>query len=189
MVRLTQPRWHIHYFFMIPMRASNLKCLFAGVAWLVGSAAGWTQDPAPVQDPEPAPAATASPAPGGESSSALVTEAWAAFERKDYPAARAAIARCQSLYGTQAAEMQSKLMALPDKENAHGQWALNDVGTCTFVLGRVAEAEGKKDEAMAAYRMVVDRYSFSQCWDQQGWFWQPAVASQERISAITLDAE
>jgi len=169
-------------------RASNLKCLLAGVALLGWPAAGWTQDPAPVQDATPAPIAVASPA-AADSSAALVTEAWAAFERKDYAAARAAIARCQSLYGTQAAEMQSKLTALPDKENAHGQWALNDVGTCTFVLGRVAEAEGQKDEAMAAYRMVVDQYSFSQCWDTQGWFWQPAVASKERIAALTLDAE
>lgn len=168
-------------------RASNLKCLLAGVALLGWPAAGWTQDPAAVGDPSPSP--TAAPVPAADSSAALVTEAWAAFERKDYAAARAAIARCQSLYGAQAAEMQSKLTALPDKENAHGQWALNDVGTCTFVLGRVAEAEGKKDEAMAAYRMVVEQYSFSQCWDTQGWFWQPAVASKERIAALTLDAE
>ncbi len=168
-------------------RASNLKCLLAGVALLGWPAAGWTQDPAAVGDPSPSP--TAAPVAAGDSSAALVTEAWAAFERKDYAAARAAIARCQSLYGTQAAEMQSKLTALPDKENAHGQWALNDVGTCTFVLGRVAEAEGQKDEARAAYRMVVEQYSFSQCWDTQGWFWQPAVASKERIAALTLDAE
>ncbi|MEX1110369.1 MAG: tetratricopeptide repeat protein [Chthoniobacterales bacterium] len=168
--------------------SSNLKCFGAALVLLAGAVAASAQDRAPGQDAAPAPSAGPSPA-AAESSVALVSEAWAAFERKDYPAARAAIARCQSLYGAQAAEMQGKLTALPDKENAHGQWALNDVGTCTFVLGRVAEAEGKKDEAMAAYRMVVDQYSFSQCWDQQGWFWQPAVASQERIAAITLDAE
>jgi TolA-binding protein len=168
--------------------SSNLKCLCAALALLAGPVAASAQDPAPVQDATPAPVAAPSPA-AADSSAALVTDAWAAFERKDYAAARAAIARCQSLYGTQAAEMQSKLTALPDKENAHGQWALNDVGTCTFVLGRVAEEEGKKDEAMAAYRMVVEQYSFSQCWDTQGWFWQPAVASKERIAALTLDAE
>lgn len=173
---------------MSPSCSSNLKCLCAALAFLAGPVAASAQDPAPVQDATPAPMAAPSPA-AADSSAALVTEAWAAFERKDYAAARAAIARCQSLYGTQAAEMQSKLTALPDKENAHGQWALNDVGTCTFVLGRVAEEEGKKDEAMAAYRMVVEQYSFSQCWDTQGWFWQPAVASKERIAALTLDAE
>ena len=166
-------------------RASNLNCLLATVALLASPLAGRAEEPAPAPSPVPAAAAT----PAGESSSALVTGAWAAFERKDYAAARAAIARCQSLYGTQAAEMQSKLSALPGKEEAHGQWALNDVGTCTFLLGKVAEAEGKNDEAMAAYRTVVDRYSYSQCWDEQGWFWQPAVAAQERIAALTIEAE
>jgi hypothetical protein len=104
-------------------------------------------------------------APGKDSSSALTAEAWAAFDRKDYAAARAAIERCRSLYGAQAAEMQGKLAALPGKETAHQQWALNDVGTCTFVLGKVAEAEGLKDVAMAAYKTVVDKFSYSQCWD------------------------
>ena len=83
-------------------------------------------------------------AASGESSSALTMQAWSAFERQDYPAARVAIERCQSLYGAQAVEMQGKLTALPDTENGHQAWALNDVGTCTFVLGKVAEAEGKR---------------------------------------------
>lgn len=124
-----------------------------------------------------------------DSSGALATEAWSALDRKDYAAARAAIERCQSLYSGQAAEMQSKLTALPDKENAHDQWALNDVGTCTFVLGKVAEAEGKKEEAMAAYKTVVEKYPYAQCWDKQGWFWQPSIAAKERIAFLTLEAE
>ena len=127
-------------------------------------------------------------AASGESSSALTMQAWSAFERQDYPAARVAIERCQSLYGTQAVEMQSKLTALPDTENGHQAWALNDVGTCTFVLGKVAEAEGKKDEAAAAYQMVVEAYPYAQCWDKSGWFWQPAVAAQERLAFLSLEA-
>jgi hypothetical protein len=177
MVPLTQPGWHIHYFFMQNSLPSNLSCIIAAVALLAGPGPGFAQDPAP------------SPAPAADSSSALATAAWSAFDRKDYAAARAAIERCRSLYGAQAAEMQSKLNALPAREEGHQQWALNDVGTCTFLLGKVAEAEGQKDEAMAAYRMVVDQYSYSQCWDQQGWFWQPAVAAKERLAALTLDAE
>lgn len=128
-------------------------------------------------------------ATAGEASSALSLEAWSAFERQDYPAARAVIERCQSLYGAQAAEMQSKLTALPDKENGHQAWALNDVGTCTFLLGKVAEAEGKKDEAKAAYQKVVEAYPYAQCWDKQGWFWQPAVAAKERLAFLTLELE
>lgn len=131
----------------------------------------------------------AAPALPKDSSAVLAGEAWAAFDRKDYASARAAIERCQSLYGAKAEEMQSQLTALPAKEEAHGQWALNDVGTCTFILGKVAEAEGKPGEAMAAYQLVVQKYPYAQCWDNAGWFWQPSVAARERIAFLAIEAE
>jgi len=154
---------------------SNLKFLLALLAMFGALPGASARDPAPAM--------------AKDSSGALATEAWSAFERKDYAAARASAERCQSLYGAQAAEMQAKLTALPDKESAHDQWALNDVGTCTFLLGKVAEAEGKNEEAMAAYKTVVERYLYSQCWDTQGWFWQPAVSAKERIAFLTLEQE
>lgn len=170
-------------------RSSNfnlpLCCVVALLLALPGAA--------PAEDAAPTPAASAGrtnePPPAKDSSAALTAEAWSALDRKDYAAARAAVERCQSLYGARAEEMQGKLTALPAKETAHDQWALNDVGTCTFVLGKVAEAEGKKDEAMGAYKTVTEKYSYSQCWDKQGWFWQPAVAAKERIAFITLETE
>lgn len=85
--------------------------------------------------------------------------------------------------------MQGKLATLPETENGHQAWALNDVGTCTFLLGKVAEAEGNKDEAAAAYQMVVETYPYAQCWDKSGWFWQPAVAARERLAFLSLETE
>ena len=136
-----------------------------------------------------APAPTNNAPVGKDSSSALTSAAWSALDRKDYAAAREAADRCRTLYGAQADEMQGKLTTLPDKETAHQQWALNDVGTCVFVLGKAAEGEGKKEEAMVAYKEVVDKYPFAQCWDTQGWFWQPSVAARERIAFLTLESE
>jgi tetratricopeptide (TPR) repeat protein len=161
--------------------ASNLNSLFAVLALLASADPNLAREPSPSEE--------AGTAMLEDSSSALANEAWESFERKDYVASRAAIERCRSLYGAQAAEMQSKLTALPDKESAHQQWALNDVGTSIFLLGRVAEAEGNPEEAMAAYKDVVENYAYSQCWDTQGWFWQPAVAAKERIAFLTLEME
>ena len=160
---------------------SNLNCLLTTLVLFSWPAAGKAQeaDPAPEQ-------AAVMPK---DSSAALASEAWAALDGQNYAVARQSAERCRDLYGAQAAEMQSKLSALPDKESAHQQWALNDVGTSVFILGRVAEAEGKKEEAMAAYRDVVDNYTYSQCWDEQGWFWQPAVAAKERIAFLILEME
>jgi len=168
---------------------SNLKFLLAALFVFGNLCAASAQDPAPSRTAELAAAGEPAAAMTKDSSAALATEAWSAFDRKDYAAARAAIERCQSLYGAKAAEMQAKLTALPDKEKAHDQWALNDVGTCTFLLGKVSEAEGKNEEAMEAYKTVVESYLYSQCWDKQGWFWQPAVAAKERIAFLTLEQE
>lgn len=161
--------------------ASNLNSLCAILALLAWAETNLAREPSPSEEPGTTMLE--------DSSSALANKAWESFERKDYVASRAAIERCRSLYGAQAAEMQSKLTALPDKENAHEQWALNDVGTSIFVLGRVAEAEGNKKEAMATYQDVVDNYYYAQCWDEQGWFWQPAVAAKERIAFFILEME
>jgi len=154
---------------------SNPKFHFALLAMFGALSGALAQDPAPAMKKD--------------SSGALATEAWSAFDRKDYAAAHAAAERCRTLYGAQAAEMQAKLTALPDKESAHDQWALNDVGTCTFLLGKISEAAGKNEEALTAYKTVVEQYLYSQCWDTQGWFWQPAVAAKERIAFLTLEQE
>lgn len=195
MVSLTQPGLHIDYCFMRRPLSSTLYGwlpVFTATAALLAAPldARSEEDAVAVPPPEVSPVEpAAAPSPAKDSSAALTGEAWSAFDRKDFAAARAAIERCQSLYAAKAAEMQGSLAALPGKENAHDQWALNDVGTCTFLLGKVAEAEGKNEEAMAAYKTVVDQYSYAQCWDEQGWFWQPAVAAKERMAFITLEKE
>ncbi len=121
------------------------------------------------------------------SSASLTSEAWQALEKKDYATAKARIEKCRQLYEAKAVEMQAGLTSLPAPDKAHSYWALNDVGTCIFILGKVAEAEGKPKEALRHYQEVVDRFSWSQCWDKQGWFWQPAVAAKERLAALTLE--
>lgn len=123
-----------------------------------------------------------------ESSSTLATRAWDALRQKDYAGARQAARRCQELYRAQAETMQKALATLPGKESSPQQWALNDVGTCTYILGQAAEAENRREEAMTAYREVIEHYLFAQCWDPQGWYWQVAVAARERLTALAMDA-
>lgn len=132
-----------------------------------------------------------SPIPAPEetpTSSSLTSLAWEALAAKDFPTAKAKIERCQSLFGEKASEMQSSLSVVPGPDTANEFWALNDVGTCVFILGKVYEAEGKNAEAITAYEKVIKDYPMSQCWDKQGWYWQPAVAAKERLTALTFDS-
>ena len=129
------------------------------------------------------PAAEESP-----TSSSLTSQAWDALAAKDFVTAKAKIERCKSLFGEKASEMQTSLSVVPGPDTAKDFWALNDVGTCVFILGKVYEAEGKSAEAITAYQDVIKNYPMSQCWDKQGWYWQPAVAAKERLTALTFDS-
>ena len=126
---------------------------------------------------------------GAEASSAILTsQAWEALAAKDFATAKSRIERCKKLSGEKATGMQESLSVVPGPDTAREFWALNDVGTCTFILGKVYEAESKKEEAIAAYQEVIKNFPMAQCWDKQGWFWQPAVAAKERLTALTFDS-
>jgi tetratricopeptide (TPR) repeat protein len=132
-----------------------------------------------------------SPIPAPEetpTSSSLTSQAWDALAAKDFATAKAKTERCKSLFGEKASEMQASLSVVPGPDTAKDFWALNDVGTCAFILGKVYEAEGKSTEAITAYQDVIKNYPMSQCWDKQGWYWQPAVAAKERLTALTFDS-
>ena len=134
------------------------------------------------------PKAPVPPSENESSSGVLTSQAWEALAAKDFTTARARIERCRKLYGEKATEMQETLSVVPGPDTAREFWALNDVGTCLFILGKVEEAEGKKAEAIAAYQEVIKSFPMAQCWDKQGWFWQPAVAAKERLTALTFDS-
>ena len=41
-----------------------------------------------------------------------------------------------------------------------------------------------KDEALVAFKRIINEYSYGQTWDPKGWFWKPAEASKEKIAMI-----
>lgn len=137
-----------------------------------------------------APAAPAAPAYdfGNFSSETLTGKAWAATEAKDYVAVKVYADKCREMYGAQAEEMQKKLTAPADKDTAFEYWALNDVGTASFLLGQALEKQGDNKGAIEAYKYVVEKTPYAQCWDPKGWFWRPADAAGARIKALEFDA-
>ncbi len=123
---------------------------------------------------------------GDYTSSQLVQKAWAALAAKDLNAVVAYAGKTVSLYSTKAKEMQASLKEYPweSKEKTFSYWALNDVGTALYILGEAYRAAGKKEDAIQAYKKVVDEYFYAQCWDPQGWFWKPAEAAQQKLGEM-----
>ena len=158
-------------------------------------ALGWTtlsSNAATTAAPTPPPAAAPAAAPaldfGDFTSATLTSKAWGALDSKNYPAVSGYTNKCIDMFKTQAVQMQSTLKEPAPKDKANDFWALNDVGTCYFILGKALDDQGDKKGAMAAYKFLVDNLSFAQCWDPKGWFWKPADAARKRLVELQFDA-
>lgn len=144
--------------------------------------------PAPAASAAPAAPATP-PAPGPDASVTLTTDAWNAFNDKDYAKAIASAQKCIDLYQKQALDQQKAQTAPPSTdEQKKAQWALNDVGTCYYIVGQSNEKLGKKKEAVDAYKYLVANLGYALCWDPKGWFWPPAKVAQTSLKGLQLDA-
>ena len=121
-----------------------------------------------------------------ESSNVLVQKAWASLAAKDLGAVEAYVAKIDQIYAGKAAVMQMGLQdyASGSNDQIFKYWALNDVSTAWFILGKAYRAAGKKDEAIKAYSKVINEFSYGQCWDVKGWFWKPAQAAKEEIAMV-----
>ena len=123
---------------------------------------------------------------GDYTSAQLTTKAWTALAEKNLDSVVTYVNKCLELYEAKAKEMQASLKEYPweSKEKIFSYWALNDIGTALFIEGEAYKNAGKNDEAKKAFKKLVEEYSFSQCWDPQGWFWKPAEAAQQKLEEL-----
>ena len=124
---------------------------------------------------------------GDYTSETLTTKAWQALGSGDHDAAIVYARKCINLYRKNANEMQGKLEGYAPKEKAFDYWALNDVGTCYFIIGEANMGKNKTKSALESYKILVEEYSYAQCWDPKGWFWKPAVAARGKINKIAAE--
>ncbi|MBN1522478.1 MAG: tetratricopeptide repeat protein [Candidatus Aureabacteria bacterium] len=124
---------------------------------------------------------------GDYTSQTLTAKAWQALGAGDLDEVLVYCRKCVQLYKKYADEMQAKLNAYAPKEKAFDYWALNDVGTCYFIMGEAYLGKNDYKKALEAYKMLVDKYFYSQCWDSKGWFWKPAVAARGKINKIAAE--
>lgn len=124
---------------------------------------------------------------GDRSSPTLTAKAWEAFNAKKYDDAIVFANACIKSFEKRAVEMQASLkepVDSSDKDAVSSKGALNDVGTCYFIMGKAFEVQGKNAEAVKAYQQLIKKVSFAQCWDPQGWFWMPAGLAAKEIKRL-----
>jgi hypothetical protein len=180
---LTSKEWSA---WMSTMKRVLSLLAFIGV-FAFGIQPSGAQAPAPAVPSTPAPAASATYDFGDMTSATLTQKAWAAHEKKDVAAVKAFTGKCKEMFLAEAVKQQATLTAPAPKEKAFDYWALNDVGTCMFILGQALEASDDKAGAIAAYKLLVEQLSFAQCWDTKGWFWPPAGGAKQRLAALEFE--
>ncbi len=135
------------------------------------------------------------PAASDKSEHELLTgDAWAAFNREDYQGAMKHADLCVSQFLSTAKQLQTDLTqrketfpegAVSDEEKTRvfQNGLLNDVCTCLFIKGQSAQKTGETKLATTAYQEAAS-LTHARCWDPQGWFWNPAAASQDRLEIL-----
>ena len=146
-------------------------------------------------DPAPATSGSSSASTaldfGDFKSSTLTSKAWKSLADKDYTSVMGYTQKCIDMFKDQAVQQQKSLTAEPDtsdKEKVFANWALNDVGTCYFIQAKALDDQGNSKDALADYKFLADNLSYAKCWDVKGWFWSPAGAAKERVSALQFDS-
>jgi beta-glucuronidase len=116
------------------------------------------------------------------SSGELIVEAWGAHGKKDIEATFTYTQQIIDLYKAEADMQQAFLKITPrGRKEIEAVQSLNDVATSYFIQGESYRDQGKKEEAINAFKVVVEKYCYGQAWDPRGWFWSVAKASRESI--------
>ncbi|MBN2144630.1 MAG: tetratricopeptide repeat protein [Candidatus Aureabacteria bacterium] len=124
---------------------------------------------------------------GDYTSETFTRKAWEALDANQISHVVIYTEKCMSLYENEAIKQQASLSSYAPKEHAFDYWALNDVGTCYFILGEAYLKNQEWEKAKNCYQKLIDEYGYSQCWDPKGWFWKPAVAARGKLNKIAAE--
>jgi predicted negative regulator of RcsB-dependent stress response len=133
---------------------------------------------------------------GNYTSETLTTNAWRAMDRGDYATALIYTDKCIELYKDEALKMQADIHVKRQhadvkkkqtNQEVFANWALNDVGTSYFIKGEALMNMGKEEEAVEAYKVVMNQLYYANTYDPQGWFWSPAEAATKKVVTLSQD--
>lgn len=122
------------------------------------------------------------------SSGELIVKAWQSHGQKNVEETFKYTNQLIELYQDEAVKQQAGLKSLPkNRPDIESVQYLNDVATAHFIQGESYRYQQKKQEAINAFKVVLEKYCFAQAWDPRGWFWSVAKASRESIIKLNPD--
>jgi beta-glucuronidase len=119
------------------------------------------------------------------SSAILIEKAWSSHGARDTENTLKFTQQVIDLYKDEADTLQANLSALPKhKDEIEAVQVLNDVATAYFIQAEMYMRQQDKEKAIAIFKLIIEKYQYAQAWDQRGWFWSMAEASQQSIKKL-----
>lgn len=87
-------------------------------------------------------------------------------------------------WGDRARSQQSSLKDFPSTGQIKDYIILNNVAQCQFIKAEALKKQGRIEEAIAAFGLIISDFSFSQAWDPRGWYYKLADTAQEAIDRM-----
>ena len=100
--------------------------------------------------------------------------------KKVYGYVEAAFAR----WGDEAKKEQASLTSFPGTKQIEQYEILNNVAQCQFIKGEALKKEGRIDDAIAAFSVIVTDFSYAQAFDPRGWYYKLAETAAEAIDRM-----
>ncbi|MFH0940463.1 MAG: glycoside hydrolase family 2 TIM barrel-domain containing protein [Candidatus Omnitrophota bacterium] len=86
---------------------------------------------------------------------------------------------------TAVARAQAKgLKDFPPSEQMNNYETLNLLAQCQFIKAEALKKEGKKTDAIEAFKEVISGFPYAQAWDPRGWYYKLADTAQEGIDRM-----
>lgn len=121
----------------------------------------------------------------GQSSNECVSKGWSLRGAKKYQEALQLIDKCIEEFSKTADSQNKTLSDFPTEGKENNYQQMNDIAECYFIKSEVLRDQGKLDEAVASWRVIVDKYPFAQAFDPRGWYWRIAEAAADAICEVS----
>lgn len=149
------------------------------VAVTLSSGVCFAQDAAVVSDASTTQASAPEPQMQEPSLAELLSLARQAKDKGDYNGVYDYVAQAMTRFGAQARVEQKSLSDFPPADQMSGYATLNGVAEAQFVRAETLKIEGKKEEAVKAFEIIIEEYKFAQAWDPRGWYYKLAEVAEE----------
>ena len=119
----------------------------------------------------------------------MMVQAWQLYDRGEKDAAWRQAKATINLWGNDARELEKSKEqnvggylaydeSIASLQRIHNFWALNDVASCYFILGKIEDEAHHPSEAKDYFMTILEDLPLAQLWDNGGWFWNPALIIQ-----------